>query len=461
MPAVHQTLLPLEPGTCVGPWRLLQHLDRGGFGEVYQAELASHPGSEPFALKLARFQDDKRFEREALLLSRIHHPNVPRYRDHGVYSDEQGRHFPYLVMQFIRGVKLYEWAWKRSLTSRQVLALLAQVARALEAVHAHGIHRDVKGHNILVDERGHLMLVDFGACWVPEAPSVTDSVVPPGTEEYRSHQILRFRHQHRFGRHARYRSMPDDDLYALGVMGICLVTGRYPEAATDPEHEGPPVARKRLKPGDEVTVVPKLDEVLLRLISEERQKRGTAGALVRELDEAVVSLGPEADAPIVPSPSAKRTETASQPGPPPPSLWRFEHILVALGVVALTWVGVKVSLLQADASDELQARSAAGEPQDGEVDGSSVDVGSTTLASASPAHEEAPEAPDAFTAEVPAEPLQGQKEPPCEPQQVELNGGCWVPPYFQPPCPRDWYEWKGGCYFPIMASKRVPTSKEK
>ncbi len=460
MAAAPHTLPRLDPGTLVGPWRLLVHLDDGGFGDVYKAELASHPGSEPFALKLARFQSDKRFEREALILSRLHHPNVPRYKDHGLYSDSLGRQFPYIVMQFVHGLTLYAWARQRRLSSRQVLALVAQVARALEATHPHGLHRDVKGHNVLVDSLGHAMLVDFGACWMPEAHSVTDSVVPPGTENYRSHQILRFRFLHRWHDHARYRSQPDDDLYALGVLLACLVTGRYPPPATDPESEEPPPARKRLKPSDEATVIPLVDEVVARLMSEDRQTRGEAGALAKELELAVATLGPEADAPVGPTPSAMLTQHTSHPGPRLPPLWRAEYTLAALLAVALVGVGALVSYRLVDSLAELMAPHEGKEPQEGGVDGGSADVGSTTLASASPPSKQAHSTAAVAGSQVPDEPLKGQQQPPCDSKDIEINGGCWVPSSLRPPCPRDWYAWKDYCYFPIMASQRVPTSEE-
>ncbi len=461
MAAAPHKLPLLDPGTLVGPWRLLEHVDDGSFGDVYKVELADQPGSEAFALKLACRQGDQRFEREALLLSRIHHPNVPRLQDQGVYTDKHGRQFPYIVMQLVHGEKLYDWAWKRRLTSRQVLALLAQVARALEATHEHGIHRDVKGNNVLVDEKGHIMLVDFGACWMPEARPVTDSVTPPGTENYRSHQILRFRHAHRFSRHARYRSQPDDDLYALGVMGACLVTGRYPPAATDPEGEGPPEARKTLKPSDEATVIAKVDEVLLRLMSEEREKRGEAGALARELEEAVGSLGTEADAPVGPTFWARRTQLTAHPGPRPSRLWRVESALGAVAVVALTLVGVKVTGRLKDSPAEPQARYEGEEGRDGGVEGGSADAGSTALASVSPASEGTPNTPPVLSAAVPGKPLKGQKQSPCDPRHIEINGGCWVKTFVPSPCQRDWYEWNGYCYSPVMTSAPLPTSEEE
>ncbi len=94
-------------------------------------------------------------------------------------------------------------------------------------------------------------------------------------------------------------------------------------------------------------------------------------------------------------------------------------------------------------------------------EGGSADAGSSALASVSPASEHAPDAPPALTAELPGEPLKDQMTPPCEPRQVEIKGGCWVPAFVSAPCPRNAYEWKDSCYFPILLSKRGPTSEEK
>ncbi len=237
--------VPLPADTLIGPWRLLAHLNSGAFGRVYLSVLAQQPDSPLYALKLARHVGDARFEREAALLSRLQHLGVPKLHSSGTYFDEQGRPFPYLVMHYVFGEDLYEWPRRNRLTSRAVLRLLAQVARVLEATHQHGVHRDVKGDNVRVSVEGAATLLDFGACWYPGARPLTNGPVPPGTEPYRSPQIVRFRYKHRRSRGARYRFTPADDLYALGVMGYYLVTGSYPPPATDPECRDDP---RRVRP---------------------------------------------------------------------------------------------------------------------------------------------------------------------------------------------------------------------
>jgi serine/threonine protein kinase len=85
---------------------------------------------------MAKQPNDPRFEREAELLQRIHHPSVPRYEDSGRWTSPQGHRYSSVVMECVEGFILYDWARKEERSSRDVLQVLAQVARDLAAVHA-------------------------------------------------------------------------------------------------------------------------------------------------------------------------------------------------------------------------------------------------------------------------------------------------------------------------------------
>ncbi|WP_164017825.1 serine/threonine-protein kinase [Pyxidicoccus trucidator] len=325
-----QDLAPasLPAGTEVGVWRVLERRGRGNYGAVYRVERVGDPGAGPFALKLATHILDLRFEREAELLSRIHHPGVPRLHASGLWLHPAGP-FPYLVMEWVEGQSLYDWGRERHPTSRQVLRLLAQMARALEATHAVGaVHRDVKGDNVLVrvsDEQA--VLIDFGAGNIRGAPTLTAPPLPPGTPAYRSPEAIRFQWDYRSHPTARYEAQPADDVYALGVTAYQLVTGTYPPPPRVTTVDGNAGTAAPLSPPrlHDPAVCAELDGLILHMLAEHPQERlggGNTSAVVLALEEAVAEAGPEADLPLsgratLTSPAVATGAGAKRPGHAP------------------------------------------------------------------------------------------------------------------------------------------------
>jgi serine/threonine protein kinase len=461
-------------GTLLGPWRVLEHVGSGSNGLVYRVCLAERPDEGFFALKLAREPRDFRFEREAELLSRLKHPHIPGLRDRGAWRDGWERERLYLVMQWVDGVPLYDWAVQRQLTSRQVLRLVGQLARALEATHRHGTHRDVKGDNVLVGADGNAVLVDYGCCWYPGARPLTDLPVPPGTPTYRSPECLRFQYRHRRDRDTHYVYPPEDDLYALGVTAYRLVTGIYPPPGTDPEcADDPrrPRPPKRLAPSAVVTVHPVLEAIIERLLSEEKKARGTATELAKACEKAARSAGAEADLPLQPSRSAPpmEKEKATLPGPAREDWLPKQAPWFIAGVATATAVGLLLALLSRrhgfeELEDEPPSLLAEEEEQpdagvmdervvgvaDAGVEDGLASVVDTSIAGIDLAR---------IGREIPHEPMKGQRKPPCIPRrEKEIRGACWVRiGDMEAPCGND-FEWEGRCYIPSLITARQPTS---
>jgi serine/threonine protein kinase len=115
---------------CIGPWRILRELGRGGMGVVYLAERADKQFEQRAALKLIRTDDDssgqrRRFLRERQILARLDHPNIARVLDGGIAED--GR--PYFAMEYVDGEPLLDYIAKRSCDVRRACGSSSTSAR--------------------------------------------------------------------------------------------------------------------------------------------------------------------------------------------------------------------------------------------------------------------------------------------------------------------------------------------
>jgi serine/threonine protein kinase len=281
----------------VGTWRVVAWQAQGAYGAVYRAVRVGQEHSGPVALKLSLHPWDARFAREAQLLSRLCHPSIPRLLDTGVLRLPPNSEHPFFVMEWVEGTPLYAWAQQHSPSHQQVCWLLAQLARALEALHAAGaVHRDVKGDNVLVRHADGLpVLIDFGSGHFQGAARLTWQALPPGTPAYQSPQAALFHIRSVRERDSYYAPSPADDLFALGVTAYRLLMGEYPPAMDVQEEEDgswrvtSPDPRPLLQ--NNPRVEPWLRELILRLLSEAPEARGTA-AQVAQVLEASVSQSP-------------------------------------------------------------------------------------------------------------------------------------------------------------------------
>ncbi len=171
----------LPAGTTFGGLRIEHVVGRGATAVVYAAR---HAAGGRVAVKILRggMRDDPdaraRLLHEARLQTSLTHPGVLPVRETGL-----GPHGPYLVTALVDGVTLRQLARARALGVRRALALLEQVAGALDAVHAAGVlHRDVKPSNVLVDGDDRAYLADFGVAQHVDDPHVAGRLT--GTVAY-------------------------------------------------------------------------------------------------------------------------------------------------------------------------------------------------------------------------------------------------------------------------------------
>ncbi len=168
-------LPPLQAGdTLRQRYKIVRPIGQGGMGSIYLAEdlrlegrlcaikeVLMDPGLPARSQQQARDQ----FYREASVLARLDHPNLPKVSDYFAEDDRD-----YLVMDFVPGRDLKEIMDEarqngRFLAETEVLGWISQLADALDYLHHQDppiVHRDIKPSNLKLTPQGRLKLVDFG-----------------------------------------------------------------------------------------------------------------------------------------------------------------------------------------------------------------------------------------------------------------------------------------------------------
>jgi serine/threonine protein kinase len=466
MPSEHfpeHPALRLSPGAQLGCWRVVQRQGHGGNGIVYRALRVGQEHAGPFALKLARYPWDRRFTREAELLSRIHHPSVPHLYDQGIFHLSTGAEHPYLVMEWVEGTPLYEWAAAHAPSPEQQLRLVAQLARALAATHAaHALHRDIKGDNIRVRHLdGCAVLMDFGSGHYEGAARLTWGSLPPGTDAYRSPEAWLFHYNASKGSEACFEATPADDLYSLGVTVYRLVTGEYPPG---PEYRRDAAGAWQLVGEDlrphlehHPPLHPVLRERMVRLLSLSAEERGTAVELAEAL-EGALSASPRGH--LSKADRAPLKQTVHRTPARAKSPWRS---LATTGLCGL-FIWALLALFQQPKGGSAGVLESCGadmsEPE-------AVAVGDSSPG-AHPASVHPPAEQEALAQEPLPKPHPKQVRPgdkgKCPGRkQVVLNGACWVefPATTAEECAENSLTYyKGRCYAPALTPPEnpVPTS---
>jgi hypothetical protein len=297
--------LLFKPGDLLGPYQIVDLIDAGGMGEVYRARDTRL--NRTIAVKVlapglsADPASRERFEREALAVSSLNHPNICVLHDIG----RQGE-VSYLVMEYLEGESLAARLRKGSLSLEQTLRYAIEIADALDAAHAQGIvHRDLKPGNIILTDRDQVKLLDFGLAMQtgastgqvpPERPALTMPGFIMGTVAYMSPEQAS-------GETLDART----DLFSFGSVLYEMATG----SAAFPGNNSAALAAILTQPPRDPATLNKslpieLQHVISRLLMKDREKRFQSAGAVRAALRAIqppVGLPPA----IEPAPSTVRT----------------------------------------------------------------------------------------------------------------------------------------------------------
>jgi WD40 repeat protein len=262
-----------------GDYELLSEVARGGMGIVFRARQVSLNRIVAVKMilagRLASGDDVRRFRLEAEAAAKLDHPGiVPIYE----VGQHDGQH--YFSMGFVEGDSLAQRVAGGPLPARDAADLVQQLAGAVQFAHEHGvIHRDLKPANVLIDPRGRARITDFGlAKAIREDRLLTATGQVLGTPSYMPPEQAA----------GRIESIgPAADIYSLGAILYCLLTGRPPfhsSSATDTllqVREREPVPPRQLNAS-----VPRDPETIaLKCLQKEPKRRyGSARELAEDLD---------------------------------------------------------------------------------------------------------------------------------------------------------------------------------
>jgi serine/threonine-protein kinase len=272
-------------GSQLAGYRIEGEIGRGGMGVVYRAR--EEGLDRPVALKLIapELADDasfrERFLRESRLAASIDHPGILPVYSAGEVDGEL-----YLATRYVEGTDLRALlAEEGTLAPGRALALLDQVAYALDTAHRRGlVHRDVKPANVLVDADDHCYLSDFGLTKQLGADATTVTGQLAGSLDYLAPEQIR-----------RGEVDGRTDQYALACVLYECLTGAPPFRR---ESEAQTLWAHMQEAPEPLREYPELGPVLARALAKDASQRyGTCNAF---LEDARSALG------LAPSPVSVR-----------------------------------------------------------------------------------------------------------------------------------------------------------
>ena len=339
--------MPLAQGQVLNNrYRIVNLLGQGGFGAVYRAWDVNL--KRPCAVKEnldTSPEAQAQFEREALILAGLIHPNLARVTDH-FFVPDQGQ---YLVMDFVEGEDLHQMIESSGgpISEQDAVRWVSQVCDALSYMHTQQppiIHRDIKPANIKVTPEGKAMLVDFGIAKIYDpklrttvgARAVTPGYSPP--EQY-----------------GQGKTDLRSDIFALGATMYTMLTARVPPDSVDVLTDSQPLPEPVHEINPDVSL--QVSEAVGKAMQVKREKRFDdaaqfKGVLTRAeepVDAAAIIIEEEPSiSPVQVQPAVAASASApSTPVTPEPAKKRSK-LWVIVGGIAIVAVVVLGLVFAAD-----------------------------------------------------------------------------------------------------------------
>jgi serine/threonine-protein kinase len=273
----------LTRGTQLGPYIILGHLAGGGTAQVWLAR--DTRSTKVVAVKTLKDTSSTQMVQmlldEARILAHLSHPSIAQIFEVGM---DLG--YPYIVMEYVAGrtlVQVSAGLQRRAerMPERIAVYLIAQCCRALHSAHmavdAQGksldvVHRDVTPRNVLLSYPGEVKLLDFGIAKTRNSPDFTRPGMVRGTVSYLSPERV-------LGQAAS----PAADVWSLGVILYCLLTGRMPFEEQDDLSLMKAITQRQVVPPSRFAQVdPLVEKIVLSALAKRTDERPTSARAMEE-----------------------------------------------------------------------------------------------------------------------------------------------------------------------------------
>ncbi|RSM47462.1 serine/threonine protein kinase [Actinoplanes sp. ATCC 53533] len=294
-----------------GRYQLNERVAAGGMGEVWRCTDVLLRREVAVKVLLPSLISDAefiaRFRTEARMMAALRHQGIVQVYDYGEEAEVGGDRLDYLVMEYIEGAPLSQWIKSMGrLGVAETLSVVTQAAQALHVAHSAGIvHRDVKPSNLLVRPDGVIVLVDFGVARSADVTGLTGTNVVLGTAHYMAPEQA-----------TGQPVSAETDIYALGAVAYCCLTGRPPFIGDNPLH----VVAQHLQ-GEPPALPPEIPAPVAALVARALAKdpagRYPSAAVFAEAARAAQSSPPAGSAPMASAPAASASVGNPPVGNPP------------------------------------------------------------------------------------------------------------------------------------------------
>ena len=278
----------LNRGKGIGAYHLIQKLDEGGMGEIWEVE--HRLLQQPAVVKLIhsnhpnREEIQERFLREAKAISKLHSSHTIRIFDFGVQSNGSF----YYAMELLHGQDLSRIVDNHgAIPFQRVLHFLKQISFSLVEAHENGIvHRDIKPSNIFIShtnfEYDNVKVLDFGIAKeidAPDDPNLTGTRVI-GTPMWMSPEAFI----------AEIDLTPATDIYSLACVSYWILSNKILFESKSPityytkhSSEIPPPIRDFANNMHAAAIPIEFENLLLRCLAKDPTKRPSSKAFLEEI----------------------------------------------------------------------------------------------------------------------------------------------------------------------------------